>query len=181
MPRNIELKAVLADPAAALARARTLAGPSRSVERQRDTYFEVPRGRLKLRRRWIQPEGGGPEKEQPAELIGYQRPDDREAAASDYRIVPFPPGSPIDEVLAVALGTDAVVEKTRRVFLHDGVRIHLDDVTGLGSFLELEAIVDDGCDDEDARAKVARLRAHFGIREEDLLAASYRELVRTAQ
>ena len=43
------------------------------------------------------------------------------------------------EALDAALGTLVVVEKRRRLLLWEGVRIHLDEVEGLGSFLELEA------------------------------------------
>jgi len=181
MPANLEIKARARDPADALRRAAELEPRPHSVERQVDTYFLVPRGRLKLRRRWTAAEprvGVVPDREQPCELIAYGRPDTAGARRSDYLLLPFPAESHVEDVLELASGLDARVEKIRTVFLHDNVRIHLDDVAGLGSFLELEAILDKTCDEAAAERKIHRLRAHLGIRDEDLIAASYREMVR---
>jgi adenylate cyclase class IV len=180
MPANLEIKAKLPDAAGALRRAAELSGPPHSVERQVDTYFTAPRGRLKLRRRWIAPEprvGAEPDREQPCELIAYGRPDAGGARRSDYLLLPLPPECRVEDVLALATGLDARVEKIRTVFLHDNVRIHLDEVEGLGSFLELEAILDGSCDENAAAEKIARLRAHLEIRDEHLLAGSYREMI----
>jgi len=181
MPANLEIKAKLPDPAAAHRCAAELSPRPHSVERQVDTYFTVPRGRLKLRRRWIADEpwiGAVPHREQPCELIAYGRPDADGARRSDYLLLPLPPECRVDDVLELAAGRDARVEKTRTVFLHDNVRIHVDEVEGLGSFLELEAILDELCDERAAARKIGRLRAHLGVRDEDLIAGSYRELIR---
>jgi adenylate cyclase class IV len=179
VPANLEIKARVPDPVRCLSRCEKLSRNPHSVERQIDVYFRVPRGRLKLRRRWaaaVPRAGAVPDVKIPAELIAYERPDSSGARRSDYLIVPLPPATSMDRVLELALGVEARVEKLRTVFLHDGVRVHLDEVEGLGSFLELEAILGDSCDEDAARAKIERLRAHFGIREEDLIEGSYREL-----
>jgi adenylate cyclase class IV len=56
------------------------------------------------------------------------------------------------------------------------VRIHLDRVQGLGSFLEFEAIVGpDG--DAAARGRLDRLARAFGVTAETILRASYGDLV----
>ena len=47
--RNVELKATDPDPARSLAIVRELGAEDRGVLHQRDTYFRVPEGRLKLR------------------------------------------------------------------------------------------------------------------------------------
>jgi adenylate cyclase class IV len=181
---NLEIKARLRDPAAALRRAEELEPRPHSVERQVDTYFTVPRGRLKLRRRWTAAEprvGAVPDREQPCELIAYGRPNAAAARRSDYLLLPLPPETRVEDVLALATGVDARVEKVRTVFLHDDVRVHLDEVAGLGSFLELEAILDESCDEAAAARKIERLRAHFGTEDRDLVAASYRELQAAAR
>ena len=54
-------------------------------------------------------------------------------------MVPVGEADALREALDAALGTLVVVEKSRRLLLWEGVRIHLDEVEGLGSFLELEA------------------------------------------
>ena len=44
-------------------------------------------------------------------------------------------------MLSNSLGLKVVVQKVRQLFLYYNVRIHLDRVEGLGSFLELESVV----------------------------------------
>lgn len=44
----------------------------------------------------------------------------------------------LKEVLAGALGVSGSVKKTRYLFLYHQTRIHIDEVVGLGSFVELE-------------------------------------------
>ena len=175
MPRNVEWKGRLPDLSEAAAQAVALGAELHSVERQNDTYFRVPQGRLKLRRRWV-----AQERELPPELIAYRRPDQRGARTSDYVRVRLEEGSEVVALFAEAVGVDVEVEKTRQVFLHNRVRIHLDDVKGCGTFLELEAIVDERCDDENASAKIQRLLEHFGLALESSIPGSYRELVRDA-
>jgi adenylate cyclase class IV len=189
VPRNLELKARLPDPEAALRRARAV-GSFHALEKQIDTYFRVPVGRLKLRRRWA---GGDPgegtapafsaewSRLLPSELISYRRADAAEPRPSDYRIVRVDDGEAIVAGLGLAVGVDVVVEKVRIVFLYERVRIHLDDVTDLGSFVELEAIVDASCDEKAATGKVRCLREQLGISDADLVAVSYRELLRSAK
>ena len=60
------------------------------------------------------------------------------------------------------------VTKRRRLLLWEGVRIHLDEVEGLGSYLELEAVAEAGPDSDLSaeRDKVERLRAELGIEDE---------------
>src|SRR5947207_1374897 len=118
MPRNIELKARLDDPAVATRVAEQLCGRVAKIERQLDTYFGSPHGRLKLR------EIDGHK----AELIWYQRPDQAEAKASDYRIVPVADAAGLKQALGSALGIRGTVGKLRRIYLYKNVRIHLDEV-----------------------------------------------------
>ena len=97
-----------------------------------DTYFRTRAGRLKLRESSL---SGG-------ELIPYLRPDAGGARRSDYRVIPVddPPG--VKALLTELLGVHRVVVKQREIFLAGNVRIHLDRVEGLGTFLELEAVFD---------------------------------------
>src|SRR5918997_2947193 len=88
--RNVELKARDGDPAATLARALAAGAEGRGVLRQRDTYFAVRRGRLKLR----EEDPGG------ATLIAYERPDEAAERVSSYRLVPVPD----PDALRAALG-----------------------------------------------------------------------------
>jgi homotetrameric cytidine deaminase len=165
--RNIELKARDADPARTLERALALGSEDRGAIEQRDTYFTPARGRLKLRE---QAPGG-------AELIAYERSDAREPQLSAYRIAPVGDPEPLREALGAALGTLVVVVKRRRLLLWEDVRIHLDEVEGLGSHLELEAVAAPDSDLEPERRKLERLRAELRIDDAALIEGSYSDLL----
>jgi homotetrameric cytidine deaminase len=168
--RNVELKARDPDPERSLERCVALGAEDRGELRQRDTYFAARRGRLKLREQ----EPGG------AELIAYERSDAAHARESRYRIAAVAEPEATREALDAALGTSVVVDKRRRLFLWEGVRIHLDRVEGLGAFVELEGVAPAGSDLAGEAERVARLRAELGIRDEAIEAASYSDLVRAA-
>jgi homotetrameric cytidine deaminase len=159
--RNVELKALDPDPARSLAVCRELGAEDRGVLRQRDTYFRARAGRLKLR----EEEPGG------ATLIQYDRPDEASARESRYRLTRVDEPDELRASLEDALGTLVVVEKERRLLLWDGVRIHLDTVAGLGSFIELEGVAAPDSDLTAEREKVAHLRQALAIGE--VLSDSY--------
>jgi homotetrameric cytidine deaminase len=156
--RNVELKTRDADPEATLRRALELGASDEGVLRQRDTYFGRARGRLKLREQ----EGGqGPV----AQLIAYERPDDEHARTSDYRIAEVADPDALREALDAALGTRVVVDKRRHLLLYENVRIHLDDVEGLGAFVELEGVAAPDSDLARERELVDRLRGDLALGE----------------
>jgi homotetrameric cytidine deaminase len=161
---NVELKARDLDPEVTLTRCVALGAADRGVLHQTDTYFMARRGRLKLR---VGDDG--------TELIAYRRPDMAEASESAYVRVPAPES--LVEALHAALGTTVVVSKRRRLLIWEGVRIHLDEVDGLGSFIEFEAVLPDAGDLETARAKVARLRSELAIEDDALVSVGYADLL----
>jgi adenylate cyclase class 2 len=165
--RNLELKARDRDPARSLAACREVGAEDKGTLTQRDTYFGVPRGRLKLR-------------EEPgvsATLIAYERPDLAGNKESRYRLVEVREPAPLRAALESVLGVTVVVEKTRRLFLHEGVRIHLDRVDGLGDFVEFEGVADEGEDPARSASQLDALRLALDIREEDLVRQSYSDLL----
>jgi adenylate cyclase, class 2 len=139
---------------------------------QRDTYFNVATGRLKLRERRKMPA---------AHLISYVRADEPQERLSRYRIVEVEDAQGLKAALSESLGVRAVVSKRRRLFLWRDVRIHLDCVDGLGDFLEFEAVAHEQSDLADERQKVQQLWEAFGIRSEDLLDRSYSDLILEAR
>jgi predicted adenylyl cyclase CyaB len=167
MPHNLELKARHGDLASAAAAAARLGTVGPSVLLQTDTYFRVPHGRLKLR----EIEGGA------AELIGYDRPDRDEARTSAYEVMHVPDPAMLQSILATALGVRGQVRKRRTLYLWHNVRIHLDEVTGLGTFVEFEAVLSAGEDEARARARLEELGRALGVRPEDGLAGSYADLL----
>jgi len=69
------------------------------------------------------------------------------------------------------------VEKRRRLLLHENVRIHIDEVEGLGSFLELEAVAAPDSDLSTEQDRVSRLRAALEVGDDSLVAGSYSDLL----
>lgn len=164
---NVELKARDPDPDATLERCLALGASDEGVLVQKDTYFAARGGRLKLREQ----DSGG------SFLIAYRRPDSSHAAESAYVLAPVIAPSDTEEALDSALGTVVVVSKRRRLLVWEGVRIHLDEVEGLGSFVEFEAVLPDAGDLEQAHAKVAQLRSALEIADADLVAVGYADLL----
>jgi adenylate cyclase class IV len=168
MPANLELKARCADLDAARARAQGIATAWLGPDEQIDTYFRTASGRLKLRESSLSG----------AQLIPYLRPDQVAARRSDYVVIPVPEPARTKQLLAELLGVHRVVRKTREIALYQNVRIHLDRVDGLGSFVEFEALWDGApAGEAEQRAKLDFLRERLAIHDADLVATSYEALL----
>ncbi|HVV76229.1 MAG TPA: class IV adenylate cyclase [Mycobacteriales bacterium] len=161
--RNIELKAVDPDPLASLERCRRLGATDAGVIRQRDTYFNVTRGGLKFR----EETPGRPH------IIQFERADQLEQRESSYRIIAVEDGAVARAALEAALGLRGEVEKMRHLFLWRQVRIHLDEVAGLGTFIEFEAVAPPESDLAEEHQLVARLREVFSVTNDRLCATGY--------
>lgn len=138
------------------------------IDHQVDTYFKVPSGRLKLREGTIE-----------RALIFYKRPDQSGPKRSDVLL--YPTGKETDslkQILTRVHGVLIVVDKQRDIWFVENVKVHLDEVAGLGQFLEIEAIDDDGSIGEDTlRDQCTRLMQRFHVRQEDLIDRSYSDLL----
>lgn len=161
--RNVELKATDSDPLRTLGACLALGARDHGTIAQRDTYFTVPRGGLKLR----DETPGRPH------LIAIERADAPQARLSEYHIVEVPDASGVRAALGAALGVRAEVAKRRRLLLWQDVRIHLDDVDGLGRFVELEAVAAPGSDLAREHRLIAELRAALQITDDRLCATGY--------
>ncbi len=167
MPRNVEIKARVADLAALEKRLRELGAAGPVQLEQEDLFFERASGRLKLRRF---ADGSG-------ELIAYARPDTSGPALSSYERYPTRDPALLAEVLTPALGVRGTVRKTRRLWGLEQTRVHLDEVEGLGSFVELEVVL--GAEQTEAEgSRVAReLMKALGIDESALVDSAYVDLL----
>jgi predicted adenylyl cyclase CyaB len=165
--RNIELKARCGDLSAARQTALAMGARDAGLLIQTDTYFNVPNGRLKLRE--IQSDH--------AELIWYSRPNQLEPRPSDYVVVPVCDPAAIKQALDAALGIRTRVYKRRQLLLWQNVRIHLDEVESLGTFVEFEAVLVAGETESAAHERLRELSARLGIREADRLSVSYSEMI----
>lgn len=136
-------------------------------DRQTDTYFNVPHGRMKLREGNIE-----------HALIHYQRSNVAGAKQSDVILYQHQPDASLKALLTAALGIKVVVEKRRHIYFVDNVKIHFDQVTGLGQFLEVEAIDLDGSMGTGKLQEQCQFFARlFGVADDDYLAQSYSDML----
>ena len=167
MPVNVEIKAHVEDLDALRERVRALAGGDASVLRQEDTFFLVPSGRLKLR--VIDGEQG--------ELIYYDRGDEPGPTPSEYLISPVADPEALKSVLTAAFGVRGIVRKTRELFIVGRTRVHLDDVEGLGAYMELEVVLEPQESPERGCAEAQELLEALLIQPGDLADRAYIDLV----
>ncbi len=137
------------------------------VQLQTDTYFHARAGRLKLRE--IDGEG--------ALLIAYDRPNTPTAKLSAYHLVPVGEAALLRIALTAVLGERGVVRKQREIHHWQNVRIHLDEVEGLGTFVEFEAVLSATDGETTAHTDLERLRRALGLDDAEELAASYADLL----
>ena len=165
--RLVELKARWED--LATARAIVATAEHLGTYRQTDTYFALGERRLKVR----EIEG-----RRDAHLIYYERRDDIGLKESEVLLSALPEPEAVKEMLTRVLGVQVVVRKRREIYRLEGVQVHLDEVEGLGRFLEFELAVEDSPEGIEAgRTELAAMRARFGIPDEDLVASSYSDLL----
>jgi predicted adenylyl cyclase CyaB len=167
MPSNIEIKAHVRDFAEIRRRAESLSDTPCDVIPQVDTFFKTEKGRLKLR-------DLGPGR---AQLIYYERPDQDGPKRSDYHIASIEDVQNLKRVLELAYGIRGVVKKTRYLYLVGQTRVHLDDVQGLGHFMELEVVMRAGQSDADGQAIAEDLMQKLGVTKADLLEGAYMDLI----
>ncbi len=165
--KNIETKARVADLSQVRRLALDIGAKDHGIRRDTDTYFRVPDGRLKLRVTEGNPDGT---------LIAYQRPDQVESRISDYQLVGVPDADALLKALADTLGVLVIVRKSRRLLLLSATRIHLDDVDGLGTFVELETVLGSQPVKE-AEEEHRFLRRVLGLERAGIVPVSYSDLL----
>jgi len=170
MPRNIEIKARALNWERQSALAHDLSEREPQLLMQEDTFFNVSAGWLKLR---IFENSSG-------ELIHYERENRDGPRESRYVRAPINDPQALKTVLTNALGIKGIIRKKRTVLIVGPSRIHLDEVEGLGTFLEIEVVLDS---DQSAAVGVGiaeELMAKLEIRKEDLVASAYVDLMETS-
>jgi len=167
MGANIEIKARARDWPGLHERAAVLSGGPPQLIEQDDTFYHVPRGRLKLR---VFSSDRG-------ELIYYERDDGAVPRPSSYEIAPTGDPAALDAVLRAALGVRGRVRKKRWLYLAGQTRIHLDEVENLGRFLELEYVLRPGEPHEAGLETARKLFSELGVAPEDAVETAYVDLL----
>lgn len=161
--RNIELKAADPEPTLSMKTCDALGARDEGVLWQRDSYFDVSAGGLKLRE----------QKPGRSHLIQFARADEAQQRESRYRIIDVDDPETMLAALAAAIGMTVTVTKRRHLFIWQTVRIHLDDVEDLGTFIELEAVAPADSDLSHEHRLIEELRSAFSITDERLVATGY--------
>lgn len=163
---NIEIKARCNDHEKIRSLLKSKNADFKGVDHQIDTYFKVNSGRLKLREGNIE-----------NHLIFYNRANQEGPKQSDVTLFNTQPNSEVKDILVKALGILFVVDKSREIYFIDNLKFHLDTVKELGTFMEIEAIDTGGIPKEKLLEQCKSYMQLFGIKDADLLAVSYSDLL----
>ena len=164
---NVEIKAKCPNPAWVNEKLQALNADFKGIDHQIDTYFKVPNGRLKLRQ-------GNIEKA----LIHYNRPNQEGPKVSEVSLYHPENDAALLEALKKALGVKVVVDKQRAIYFIDNVKFHVDEVKGLGGFVEIEAIDQEGnLDQAYLQDQCQHYMEVLHIQSTDLLDVSYSDLL----
>jgi adenylate cyclase, class 2 len=168
---NIEIKAVCHHPEIIRKYLQQNNAESRGTDHQVDTYFNVSTGRLKLREGNIE-----------SNLIYYERDDQPGAKESNFQLLYIADANGIKGILSKSLGIKIIVEKQREIYFIGNVKFHIDEVTGLGRFAEIEASnLYSNISKAELMEQCKYYQQVFNIREEDLISVSYSDMLMALQ
>src|SRR5688572_19695767 len=164
---NVEIKAKCDNPS--VIRNYLLANNAefKGIDEQADTYFNVRNGRLKLREGNIE-----------NNLIFYERNNQAGPKDSHFKLVKVEDAGALKETLTESLGVKIVVVKKREIYYIGNVKFHIDEVPGLGAFVEIEAgnVLADLSSDQ-LKQQCEFYLKELGIRNEDLVDISYSDML----
>jgi adenylate cyclase class 2 len=163
MIQNVEIKARCEDPRHIRDYLLSNHAIFKGTDTQRDTYFNVPNGRMKLRQGKIE-----------NALIHYQRSDQKGPKSSEVTLYPVAESNLLRSLLEKALGIKVIVDKVREIYFIENVKFHIDIVSKLGNFVEIEAISNEGkIPLEKLQEQCNFYMSVLGVDEKDLLHNSY--------
>ncbi len=136
-------------------------------DHQKDTYYNVNTGRLKLREGNIE-----------NALIWYQREDVGGAKQSDILLYKHAPDDALKNILIKLHGVKIIVDKIRKIYFVENVKFHFDRVEGLGTFVEVEAIDSNGEIGIEKLKEQCNFYINFlEIKTEDFMKKSYSDMM----
>jgi predicted adenylyl cyclase CyaB len=164
---NVEIKAKCDNPSGIRNYLLANNAEFKGIDEQTDTYFNVRDGRLKLREGNIE-----------NNLIFYERTNQAGPKNSHFHLVKVEDAKAMKEVLTKSIGVKVVVKKKREIYYISNVKFHIDEVPGLGSFVEIEAgnILDD-LTQKQLNEQCDFYMREFGIEPEDLVEVSYSDML----
>ncbi len=145
----------------------TLEPKSIGTDHQIDTYFNVPKGRLKLREGTIE-----------NSLIYYERSNDASSKESLGLLYKHLPSKALKPILEKVHGIKVIVDKKRKIYFVDNVKFHFDIVVNLGTFIEVEVLAtEENISMADLKKQCDFYANFFNINKEDYVAESYSDLL----
>jgi len=166
MSNNIEIKAHVSNLLNLRKKVEESCGKHEDLLYQRDVFYNLKKYRIKLRN-----VNGD------SELIIYKRENTSGPKQSSYIRIPVALPKLVHAILKTTLGIRGIVEKKRTLFFSEQTRIHLDEVEGLGTFLEFEVVLNSD-DTPEAGVSIAnKLMKQLEIQEADLISGSYIDLI----
>lgn len=164
---NVEIKAICNDPSFVRNYLVSQGASFKGIDEQTDTYFIVNNGRLKLREGNIE-----------NNLIFYNRTNQAGPKSSHFHLVKIEDAKGLKDVLERSCGLKMIVRKRREIYYIDNVKFHIDDVPGLGTFIEIEAgnILANKTEAE-LLDQCSFYLKEFGTKDEDLIAESYSDML----
>jgi predicted adenylyl cyclase CyaB len=165
--KNLELKVKCKDHKQALKSLKLLNAEYAGILKQRDVYFNLSPGRLKLRSININVH----------QLIYYKRSNRASAKFSNYYISDIIHPKRVEMLLKEIFGIKIIVNKLRKLYIWQNVRIHIDTVSSLGKFIEFEIVCKSLKDEKGSFEKMKYLKNIFNISNNDILRSSYSDML----
>ncbi len=165
--KNFEFKAKVDEIEKYESKLLTLNPKFQGVDHQIDTYFNVQKGRLKLREGNIE-----------NSLINYDRENVSGSKESQIILYQHEPNIALKNILTRQLGVKIIVDKKRKIYFIDNVKFHFDVVENLGTFIEVEAI--DSKEEltiEELKKQCDKYFDFFELTEQNVIAKSYSDLI----
>ncbi|MCF2143902.1 MAG: class IV adenylate cyclase [Candidatus Heimdallarchaeota archaeon] len=163
---TVEVKAKCQDLPSIKAILKKEGGIFLGQEEQVDIYFKITKGRLKLRKGAKQ-----------SYLIYYEREDLREIRPSHFELYPTATPTKLEKLLRAAFDVLVEVKKNREVVWIQNIKFNLDNVEGLGTFIEIEAMTESPQEFADLKQKVQVFIEKFAIKKEEIQSQSYSDLL----
>lgn len=164
---NVEIKAKCPDPEFVRKYLQDHHADFKGTDIQTDTYFNVQNGRLKLREGNIE-----------NNLIYYERENLAGPKNSNFHLLKVDDPAALKEILKRSSGIKVVVKKKREIYYINNVKFHIDEVPGLGAFVEIEAgNVLATVSKEELQKQCDLYLQELKIKSEDLIAESYSDML----
>lgn len=164
MAINLELKIKTQSTDELVKKIKSNGGKFIELLPQKDTYYKFDKGLLKLRK-----------VKEEFQLVKYNRNEKEGERWSDYSLL-FIKGEDVEGYLKDLFEIETIVEKERNLYIYKNTRIHLDSVTNLGQFLELETVVKN-ITKEEAKIEFDEVVKFLGLDLQTQIKKSYRDLM----